>query len=241
MTPRLRIFAGPNGSGKSTLAAWLATDYAVNLYHFINADALFAEISGSLRTACPFSTDNDALLSFVSRTTFPDLQKAFFSSGQIRIENDIVVFTREAVNSYTAAMLADFYRSEYIDRKESFSFETVFSHPSKIETIKTAQNSGFRTYLYFVATENPQINISRVYSRVKQGGHDVPVDKIVERFYRCLDNVGAALPYLNRAYIFDNSDNGIRFVAEMNDGNWTFYTRTLPKWFLSSILTHIES
>ena len=35
----MRIFAGPNGSGKSTLAAWLSTDYAVNLYHFINADA----------------------------------------------------------------------------------------------------------------------------------------------------------------------------------------------------------
>lgn len=241
MTPRMRIFAGPNGSGKSTLAAWLSTDYAVNLYHFINADALFAEISCSFRTACPFSTDNDALLSFVSRTTFPDLQKAFFSSGQIHIENDIVVFEREAVNSYTAAMLADFYRSEYIARKESFSFETVFSHPSKIETIKTAQANGFRTYLYFVATENPKINISRVYSRVKQGGHDVPVDKIVERFHRCLDNVGGALPCLNRAYFFDNSDNGIRFVAEMNEGHWTFYTRTLPRWFLSSISTHIES
>ena len=47
MTPRLRMLAGPNGSGKSTLAKQLTDDYAVNLYKFLNADMLFAEISKS--------------------------------------------------------------------------------------------------------------------------------------------------------------------------------------------------
>ena len=45
MTPRLRMLAGPNGSGKSTLAQQLTDDYAVNLYKFLNADLLFAEIN----------------------------------------------------------------------------------------------------------------------------------------------------------------------------------------------------
>lgn len=47
MIPRLRMLAGPNGSGKSTLAQQLVDDYAVNLYKFLNADMLFAEIAQS--------------------------------------------------------------------------------------------------------------------------------------------------------------------------------------------------
>lgn len=69
MMPRLRMLAGPNGSGKSTLARQLTSDYAVNLYKFLNADLLFAEISVSHKTACPFSIDNSELLDFISRTT----------------------------------------------------------------------------------------------------------------------------------------------------------------------------
>ena len=62
MIPRIRVFAGPNGSGKSTLAGWLSSDYSVNLYHYINADAMFAEATKTLKVACPLPMDNKALL-----------------------------------------------------------------------------------------------------------------------------------------------------------------------------------
>ena len=55
MIPRLRMIAGPNGSGKSTLAQQLTDDYEINLYKFLNADILFAEIAKSYKTACPFN------------------------------------------------------------------------------------------------------------------------------------------------------------------------------------------
>ncbi len=60
----------------------------------------------------------------------------------------------------------------------TFTFETVMSHPDKIELLHKAQQSGFRTYLYYVATEDPEINISRVENRVSSGGHPVPREKI---------------------------------------------------------------
>ena len=62
MIPRLRMLAGPNGSGKSTLARQLTDDYAVNLYKYLNADMLFAEISQSCKTACPISTEHTFLI-----------------------------------------------------------------------------------------------------------------------------------------------------------------------------------
>lgn len=55
MVSRFRMIAGPNGSGKSTLRAWLAHDYAVNFYNFLNADDILAEVvrSGVLFYAIP--------------------------------------------------------------------------------------------------------------------------------------------------------------------------------------------
>ena len=97
-------------------------------------------------------------------------------------------------------MAADFFKDQYLKRKLSFSFETVFSHPAKIDILKKAQASGFRTYMYFVATEDPKVNLNRIKVRVKSGGHDVPEDKTIARYYRCLEQVKFALPYLNRAY-----------------------------------------
>ena len=92
MIPRMRVFAGPNGSGKSTLAQWLSRDYAVNLYRYINADVLFAEINATRKTACPFTMETAHLLSFVQKTTYPDAQKNFFLDGKIRVEDESVCF-----------------------------------------------------------------------------------------------------------------------------------------------------
>ena len=231
----MRVFAGPNGSGKSTLAQWLSRDYAVNLYRYINADILFAEISQTGKTACPFAMETVSLLSFAKETTYPTEQKSYFLDGKIRVEEESVCFEQEAINSYTVAMLADYYRHECLTREESFSFETVFSHPSKIDILKEARLKGYRTYLYFVATENPQINLARIASRVLEGGHDVPANKIIERYQRCLDNVAPALQFLNRAYFFDNTRTDFHFIAEADDGKWKFYTSTLPKWFMKTV------
>ena len=124
MIPRMRIFAGPNGSGKSTLAEWLSNNYSVNLYHYINADMMFTEISKALKIACPFPMENESLLTFISKSSFPDNHKALFAASEIHIKDDFVVFTREAVNSYTVAMLADFFRSEYFPILPRLNFLT---------------------------------------------------------------------------------------------------------------------
>lgn len=240
MISRMRIFAGPNGSGKSTLAHWLSRDYAVNLYRYINADDLFAEIKETQKTACPFSMDMDSLLSYIQKTTYPDVQKGYFLNSEIQVKDESVIFAKEAINSYTVALLADYYRHEYILRGESFSFETVFSHPSKIEILKEAKCKGYRTYLYFISTENPKINLTRISSRVLEGGHDVPNDKIISRFQRCLENVSPALSFLDRAYFFDNTETDIRFIAEMNEGKWISYTPVLPQWFVKSVFKNSQ-
>ena len=238
MTPRLRMLAGPNGSGKSTLAAQLSSDYAVNLYRFLNADLLFAEVAQSHRTACPFSIDNAELVQFVAQSTYPREYKRPFESGEIYIDgDDYLHFSVNGINSYSVAIVADFFKEQYLKHRISFSFETVFSHPAKIDILRRAQAAGFKTYMYFVATENPVINVNRIKERVALGGHDVPEEKTLSRYLRCMEQVRYALPYLNRAYFFDNSTEQSIYLAEYeSEVGFTLHSELLPSWFKRFVL-----
>ena len=238
MTPRLRMLAGPNGSGKSTLAAQLSSDYAVNLYRFLNADLLFAEVEQSHQTACPFSIDNAELMQFVARSTYPREYKRPFEAGEIFIdEEDYLHFSANGINSYSVAIVADFFKEQYLKHRISFSFETVFSHPAKIDILRRAQAAGFKTYMYFVATENPVINVNRIKERVALGGHDVPEEKTRSRYLRCMEQVRYALPYLNRAYFFDNSTQQSLYLAEYeSEVGFTLHSELLPSWFRRFVL-----
>jgi predicted ABC-type ATPase len=92
-----------------------------------------------------------------------------------------------------------------------------------------------------VATEDPGINISRVRNRVGQGGHNVPEDKIVARYFRSLELLLDAVRYSTRAYIFDNSGRELRWVAEVTAGKTLeLKTEHLPLWFQKSLWDKID-
>lgn len=119
------------------------------------------------------------------------------------------------------------------------------SHESKIELLRDAQRLGYRTYLYFICTDDPAINIARVEARVNTGGHSVPEDKIRERYYRTLDLLPAAIRSSNRAFIFDNSkENEDRaWLAEFTDGvevKFRIEPECMPSWFLRFISQHLR-
>jgi predicted ABC-type ATPase len=104
-----------------------------------------------------------------------------------------------------AALIADFIRNKLLENNIDFSFETVMSHKSKIEILLKAKAIGFRIILIFVTTKNPQINLARVKKRVSEGGHNVPEDKIISRYYNCMELLYDALIVADEALIFDNS------------------------------------
>src|SRR5690606_18543712 len=97
-----------------------------------------------------------------------------------------------------------------LQKGEKFSFETVFSHHSKVDIIKQAKDNDYKVYLYFVSTEDPAINVYRVKEvRVKQqNGHDVEETKILERYNRSMDLLYEAAQYCYQVYFFDNSVDG---------------------------------
>ena len=180
------MFAGPNGSGKSTLKAVLAPE---RLGVYLNPDELEQEIRArsrlDLRTRGVTATSEE-VSAFFGESSF--LQSAGQSAiaSRISFQNQAIIFPSSDVNAYVASAAADFLRQNLMTAKVSFTLETVMSHPDKITLLEKARQSDYRTYLYYIATDDPAINISRVRNRVKQGGHPVPEDKIVSRYERSL-------------------------------------------------------
>jgi replicative DNA helicase len=110
-----------------------------------------------------------------------------------------------AERSKQAQQIADEQRNECIRASRSFSFETVMSHPSKIDILVRAKEAGYTVFLYFVGTDDPQTNIERVALRVAQGGHAVPDDKVLSRWRRTMALLQRAIRSSDHSYVFDNS------------------------------------
>jgi len=148
------------------------------------------------------------------------------------------------MDSDVASVLVGFMRGKLLEARQTFTFETVMSHPSKVQVLRMAQELGYRTYLYYVATDDSAINVSRVANRVALGGHSVPVDKIVMRYQKSLALLLSAIRYSSRAYIFDNSTNSAAgnhtWLAEITDGKTLkLMSDRIPAWFQHSVMDKI--
>ena len=123
-----------------------------------------------------------------------------------------------AEHSYAAARIAADTRVKLIELGESFIAETVFSHPSKLELIDTAHVAGYVVVLHAVLIPE-ELAVHRVRHRVAAGGHDVPEDKIRDRYRRLWDLVAAAAARADSATFYDNSAaRGPRVVARLSEG-----------------------
>ena len=105
-----------------------------------------------------------------------------------------------------AANKAAELREEYLLKKEGILFETVLSAADKLDYIKRAKEAGYFIRLFFVGTEHPSINASRIARRVMEGGHDVPISKIISRFTKSIINCGLIASIVDRLYVYDNTE-----------------------------------
>lgn len=233
---RIRIFAGPNGSGKTTMFNELNKNY--NSGFFINAD----EIEKTLHTKGLYDLKELGLKSNPqelenfknspeSITLFEKAKKENYQID-ICISNNFIVNKPKATNSYEASFAASFIRYLLLKNNKSFSYETVMSHPGKLNELKRANELGYKTYLYFICTDDYEKNIDRVKLRVSKGGHNVEIDRIRNRYFKALENLADTIKLVHRAYLFDNSGNKFDLLAEVYQGKaFKIHSGNIPFWF----------
>ncbi|OBK83266.1 ATPase [Mycolicibacter heraklionensis] len=123
-----------------------------------------------------------------------------------------------AAHAYDAARLAAQTRMKLIEVGRSFIAETVFSHESKIELIRTADAHDYTVVLHAVLIPEA-LAIHRVRYRVAAGGHTVPEGKIRERYHRLWPLVAEAIGMVDVATVYENSRAaGPKIVAQFAGG-----------------------
>ncbi len=136
------------------------------------------------------------------------------------------------IHSYDAAKVAEKIRMTLLAEGQSFCFETVFSHPSKIDFIAQAKAMGYEVILVFIHLKSVSLNQARVAQRVSEGGHNVPENKVRDRIPRVLQNIKKALPLCDTCYFLDNSrlDNPFQQVAHIQNGQLLYKAEQIPSW-----------
>lgn len=137
--------------------------------------------------------------------------------------------------SYEAARIASSRRADYLSRGRDFVTETVFSHPSKLELIDEARTKGFTVIVMHVGVETPDLSVARVGTRVEEGGHIVPEDKIRARYQRGAPLIRAAVLKADRGMVFDNSrlNEPPSHCLTFANGRLVFALPRLPDWIRS--------
>lgn len=177
------VLAGHNGSGKSTL--WYQRLAELLHMPLVNADRLTLSILPEPSGMPP---------------RFPAWAQALRDESEVwqRLSQGGVRLFRELI----------------MKERQSFAFETVFSHwkrlpdgsyASKVDDIKGMQREGYTVVLIFVGLAAPQMSVFRVQNRKQSGGHDVPIDKLFERFPRTQAAVGHAASVADLTLMIDNS------------------------------------
>jgi predicted ABC-type ATPase len=133
----------------------------------------------------------------------------------------------------SAAKQATQLRYDALAKGESLAFETVFSSQEKLDFIRLAKAQGYFIRFFFICTESPLINASRITQRVIEGGHEVPITKIVSRYSKSIVYAYQAMSLVDRFYLYDNSvdDEEPRLLARYSDGLMQkSYVEVFPDW-----------
>lgn len=132
-----------------------------------------------------------------------------------------------------AAQFCEEWREQCLHERKSLIFETVMSSYGKVDFIRRAKEAGYFVRLFFVSTSSPRINASRIAHRVMEGGHDVPISKIISRYTRSILNCAEVSKLADRTYVYDNSvdDAEAQLLFRIVNGElFKLYTETIPEW-----------
>jgi predicted ABC-type ATPase len=157
--------------------------------------------------------------------------------GLIYINPDEIAFSLRAKSrkdiALTAARKADALVRECIAEKRSFLRETVLSTDRLLKDLAEAKAAGFRLLLVYVVLQTPGLNVARVAARVRLGGHDVPEQKIRDRWARSLGMLPRFVELADVFGAWDNSyvDEAPRLLITKTDADWyvSAHTHALTK------------
>ena len=144
-----------------------------------------------------------------------------------------------------AQKVTDVVRLHYVEQTASFATETVFSDPhgAKLSMLKEAADLGYCVVLVYVALPSHTFSAARVITRVANGGHTVPLEKLERRYHASLSNCKEALKTVEHCVVLENNhdlaDDPFVPMATTTSGQLQWAHPEIPQ-YLRTILPHQE-
>ncbi|CAN5853822.1 hypothetical protein BH11GEM2_BH11GEM2_35690 [soil metagenome] len=121
-----------------------------------------------------------------------------------------------------------------------YTFETTLGGTTIVRMLGDAIDTGLQVHVAYVGLQSPEMHIARVRARVARGGHDIPEEKIRERYDKSRQHLIEVLPRLSSLDLYDNSIESppeqarpeLRPLLRMEDGKIVYLDPPLsiPDW-----------
>ena len=162
----------------------------------------------------------------------------------VRINTDEIVREigdwRNDTDQMKAGKIGIKLRNEAIRQGKSFNEETTLCGKTIIKLFEKLKENGYKIVLYYVGLKNSDIALERIKSRVANGGHDIPAEKVRRRYEESRNNLEKVIPFCNSVSIFDNSES-FRRLATIKEGKLIQKADKVPFWFSSKLKNLIST
>ncbi len=145
------------------------------------------------------------------------------------VARSLAATSEDAVSAIDAGRAVLIRAEDLLANQQSFLVETTLSGNTYLRMMSKAKLQGYLVVLLFVGTNDVSVNLARVRTRVRLGGHDVPEEDQLRRYPRSMANFRKALELADEAILFDNSGNSHSKVAVKDAHGITLYD-PLPHW-----------
>lgn len=162
------------------------------------------------------------------------LQERFINQHLPFINIDIIA---QELGGYTAENFAKaemIYREKVaalLKNKSDFMIESNLAKNSDYEWIEKIKQHDYEVVLYFLCTDDINVNINRIHRRVKEGGHDIPAEIVVHRYKMALTYLKTKLRLFKEIYFIDNSSDEAIEIGFIKSNTLTEFFSDSPKWF----------
>lgn len=120
-------------------------------------------------------------------------------------------------------------RDAMIRERRSFAVEDLTVDTDLLES---ARQAGYMTKVFFISTEDPNLNVGRILVRMSRGGQSVPLQAIPDSYQEAIKNLPNTRRYADDLLVYDNTPNGRghRLVARFIAGELVKTTNASPEW-----------
>ncbi len=209
-------------------------DWTVKRKHKSKSEGAFEECAQERRTVVPKSvkeivasedpTAQKPVLILLAGTA--GAGKTTFYEGHLRT---VFPSLLKASASPIEQAETDRDRSRLMKEGQSFVYE---GGTIDFGAIREAQEAGFDVKVFYVGTEDPNLDMGRVLLRVSNGGPFAALARIPDDYAHGLKQLPDAKKLADDLMLFDNTTHGRghRLVAYFHAGELMKLARSLPKW-----------